>query len=289
MLRLSLLVGAALTVAPAAVRADAFDHYVNTILSRAVEDNKVDKIDKLTRAQMIEHARVLPGVTGALLVVRTNEGRWAKVLLQPARQKIGDKESVPIALLERYVCYREGEERTVHTRGNNVRLFHDFRLSLDIGQVVPANVMADLRFVAEGDQERLEPVGKAELYLVTKHLAEATPKKGAKLVVGEKFEPRYFNGVYQLYDDGRRSGKLHLKLGQGNEIFGFYYSDKDGARYDVAGKTGNPAHAIEFTVTFPRTVQHYRGWLFTGDGRAIAGSSRLQDRETGFCAVRVEE
>jgi hypothetical protein len=29
--------------------------------------------------------------------------------------------------------------------------------------------------------------------------------------------------------------------------------------------------------------------MFTGDGRAITGSSRLQDRETGFYAVRIED
>ena len=67
------------------------------------------------------------------------------------------------------------------------------------------------------------------MYLVKKHLPEATPKKGVKLIVGEKFEPRYFNGAYKLYDDGRRSGTLHLKVGDNNFVTGYYYSDKDGA------------------------------------------------------------
>jgi hypothetical protein len=286
----SLFAGCAVALLlPAHVRADAFDEYTNTIISRAVEDKKLEKVDKLTADQIIEHGRVLPGITAACVIVRTNEGRWARLLLQPARQKVDDKQSVPIALIERFVCYRPGEERTIHARGDNVRLFGDFRFSLDIGQVVPASVPADLRFVVEGENQRLEPVDKAEMYVVTKHLPEATPPKTAKLVVGAKFEPRYFNGVYQLYDDGRRSGKLHLKVDDRNEIFGHYYSDKDGQKYEVTGKVGNPLHHLEFTITFPRTIQHYRGWLFTGDARAIAGSSRLQERETGFYAVRVEQ
>lgn len=279
-----------LVLLPGVVRADAFDHYVNTVLSRAVEDKKLEKIDKLTPELMIEHNRVLPGISATMIVVRTNDGRWAKLLVQPARQKVSDTNSTPIALVERFVCYREGEERTIHARGENIRLFGDFRFSLDIGQVVPATVPADLRFVAGGDGQRLEPVDKAQMYLVTKHLPEATPKKGAKLVVvGEKFEPRYFNGVFHLFDDGRRSGKLHLKVEAGGEVLGSFYSDKDGAKYEVLGKIGNPNHAIEFTVTFPRTIQHYRGFMFTGDARVIAGSARLQERETGFYAVRVEE
>jgi hypothetical protein len=282
------LAAAGAALLPAAVRADAFDDYVNTVISRAVEDKKLEKVDRLTADQMIEHGRVLPGITAACVMVRTNEGRWARLLVQPARQKVDEKQSAPIALVERFVCYRPGEERTIHTKGDNVRLFGDFRFSLDIGQVVPASVPADLRFVVEGENQRLEPVDKAEMYVVTKHLAEATPAKSAKLVVGAKFEPRYFNGVYQLYDDGRRSGKLHLKVDDRNEILGHYYSDKDGQKYEVVGKIGNPLHHLEFTITFPRTIQHYRGWLFTGDARAIAGSSRLQERETGFYAVRVE-
>src|SRR2546428_10230360 len=57
-----------------------------------------------------------------------------------------------------------------------------------------------LRFVNDGGKAYLEPIGKAKLYLLTKPLPEATPKKTAKLVVGETFEPRYFNGSFKLHD-----------------------------------------------------------------------------------------
>ena len=75
----------------------------------------------------------------------------------------------------------------------------------------------------------------------------------------------------------------------GGDVTGAYYSDKDGQKYEVRGKIGSPAYAIQFTVKLPRTEQTFQGWLFTGDGKAMAGSSRMLEREAGFYAVRVEE
>jgi len=65
--------------------------------------------------------------------------------------------------------------------------------------------------------------------------------------------------------------------------------DKDGERYKVQSKVLMPKHTIQFAVKFPRTEQVFRGWMFTGTGLAITGWSKLQDREAGFYATRVEE
>jgi hypothetical protein len=286
MLRSSLVV---LLLLPALLRADAFDNYTNPILGKVPDHKLALPVKKLTTEMLVEHGRALPGATAAMVVVRTNDGKFAKLLVRPAAQKISADEVVPILMIERFVTFREGEERTIAASGHDVRLFADFQMSLDIGQVVPAKVGGDLRCTLKDGELTLEPIGKAEMFVVTKHLPEANPKKGPKVVVGEKFEPEYFNGKFKLYDDGRRSGILVLKVIDNGDVDGFYYSDKDGAKYEVSGKIGNPKHQIEFTVTFPRTAQYFRGMLFTGDGRAMAGVSRLQDRETGFYAVRIEE
>ncbi len=283
-----LIIPAILVAIPALVRADAFDNYTNPLLAKLADSKSARRLSQLTPELMIDHQRVLPGIGSTFIVVRTNDNRWAKLLVQPARHKIDAEKSVPIGLIERFVTFREGEERTVLAKGENVRLFNDFRFNLDIGQIVPASLGGDLRFVADDKGERLEPVGKAEMYLVTQHLAEANPKKGPKVVVGEKFEPRFFDGKYKLYDDGRRSGVLQLKVTD-NIVSGYYYSDKDGAKYEVEGKIGNPNHSINFTITFPRTLQQFVGCMFTGDAKAIAGFSRLQERETGFYAVRIDD
>jgi hypothetical protein len=284
-----LLVCAALLVLPQAVcAADLFDRYTNPMLAKVVAGDGVKEIKQLTPAIIADHDRVLPGSNTAFLIVRTNDNRLAKLLVQPARQKIDQQKSVPILLIDRFVTFREGDERTVQASSKNVYLFGGFRFNLDIGQVVPDAMSADVRFVAEGGKSRLEPVGKAKLYLVTK-LAALNSEKVAKLVIGETFEARYFNGTFKLYDDGRRSGSLTLKVEEGNAISGAYYSDKDGRKYEVYGRVLTPLHAVQFTVKFPRAEQSFQGWMFTGDGKAIAGSSKLQERETGFYAVRSED
>ena len=168
-------------ITPALARADAFDHYVNTILTKIPESKCAEKVTKLTKELMAQNGRVLPGITAAFIVVKTNEGRFAKLLVQPARQKITADVSAPIVLIERYVTYKEGEERTIHASGQNLRLFSGFRLNLDIGQVVPNQVPADLRVIVDQDDFYLEPVDKAEIYLVTKQMPEAKPGQIAEI------------------------------------------------------------------------------------------------------------
>lgn len=286
-----MLILSTLLLVPAFSFADAFDNYTNIILAKIPDAKSVEKITKLTPDMMVRHSQALPGITATFIVVKTNENRFAKLLVMAASQKLPNQDLLPIVMVDRYVTYREGEERTVHANGQNVRLFTDFRFNLDIGQVVPPNAPADVRVVDSKEGACLEPVGKAEMYLVTKHLPEANPAKPAKLVVGEKFEQRYFNGQYKLYDDGRRSGTLHLTIDdKTSEVSGHYYSDKDGQKYEVSGKLSNsPLHQIQFIITYPRTTQTFTGHLFTGDGRAITGTSRLQGLETGFYAVRIEK
>lgn len=274
---------------PGLLHADVFDYYTNPALTRLVAGKNVREIKQLTPTMIVDHDRVLPRLPSAFLVVRTNGNRLARLLVQAAKQKIDAERAVPILSIERFVTYKEGEEQTVLASGANQSLYAGFRFSLDLGQVVPEVMGGDLRFVVAGDKVHVEPVGQARLYLVTRHDPSVEPKKGKKFVMGEKFEPRYFTGSFRLHDDGRRSGRLVLEVDEdGRDVTGWYYSDKDGQRYEVRGKVGSPMHAIDFTVKFPRTEQSFRGMLFTGDGKAMAGTSRMIDREAGFYAVREE-
>src|ERR1700732_2755956 len=61
-----------LSLSPA-LRADAFDHYINTVLAKAPGSSEVKKLDKLTTAELADHDGVLPGTPGVLLIVRTND------------------------------------------------------------------------------------------------------------------------------------------------------------------------------------------------------------------------
>jgi hypothetical protein len=279
----------ALVTVSGILRADPFDLYDNKVLGKAPDAAGVRAVKELTPSVMSDHDRVLPGITGSLLVVRTNDGRWSKLLVQPARQKIADGKSVPILLVDRFVTYKEGTDEAVQASGRNLYLFAGFRLNLDVGQVVPEEAGGDLRLVADGNKVHVEALGKAKLYLLTRPLPDAQPKKTNKLVVGGKFLPEYFNGTYRLYDDGRRSGRLTLKVEEGGDVTGEYVSDRDGEKYEVRGRIGQQPHGVQFTVKFPRVEQQFQGWLFTGDGTVLTGSSRMLEREAGFYAVRLED
>ncbi|MFO0876655.1 MAG: hypothetical protein U0840_04715 [Gemmataceae bacterium] len=279
---------AALLVLASLAHGDSFDYYLNPHLTKMVDGKNVREIKQLTPELIVDHDRVLAGQTSAFLIVRTNGGRLAKLLVQAGKQKVDTENAIPILSIERFVTFKEGEEQTQLAAGKSQSLYAGFRFSLDLGQVVPESLGGDLRFVVDGGKVYTAPVGKARLYLVTRHDPSVEPKKTGKLIMGEKFEPRYFAGTYFLHDDGRRSGKLVLKVDEENRVTGGYYSDKDGQKYDVQGKIGSPLHTIEFSIKFPRTEQFFRGMLFTGNGKAMAGFSRLIERETAFYAIREE-
>lgn len=267
--------------------ADSFDHYTNPVLAKVPKAAGVKELTKLTQEQISENSGVLPDATAALIVVQTVDGRWSKLLVQTARKKVGE-DLVPVLLIDRFVTYKEGTDRTVVASGKNMLLFDGFVFSLEMGQVVPARIGGDLRFVVKDAGSQLEPVAKAKLYLLTKPLAQATPAKAGKFEMGATFEPRYFAGKFKLLDDGRRSGTLILTVKPDSTVAGSFTSDKDGKEYKVTGKIGAAKHGIQFTIEFPRINQSFQGWMFTGDGKAIAGTSRMQDREAGFYALRVE-
>lgn len=289
------LVVAALVCFPAIVRADAFDNYTNTVLAKVPDAKEAKEVKKLTAEEILDAGGVIPGTQAALVMVQGNDGCFSKLLVQAARKRLNDdaKTLVPVVLIERFVAYRAGTERTVLASGANTMLFDGFRFSVDMGQVVPEKVGGDLRLVAtekDGKEEvYLEPLGKAKIYLISKPLPEAAPKKTTKFVMGDTFETKYFNGKFKVYDDGRRSGTVELQVKDDGEVTGSYFSDKDGQKYDVVGKIGTTKHAIQFVVKLPRTEQVFHAWLFTGNGLALAGYSKLQDREAGFYATRVEE
>jgi hypothetical protein len=284
-----LMLGLILTLLiPLAARADVFDRCTNSLLARAPEAEGVKEIKRLTPDLVAQHGRLVPGTGSAFLVVKTSTGLNSKLLVQMARQRT-PQGSVPMALVERFVTYKSGEEQALQASGQNVHLYGGFLYKLEIGQVVVPDVGGDVRFVVDGDHGYLEPVGQAKLYLLTKNLPGSEVKKSAKPAIGETFEPTFFNGSYKLIDDGRRVAKLTLKVDADGAVSGEYISEQSGRSYEVTGKVGNPKHAIQFSVRFPQSEQHFNGWMFTRDGKALCGFTKLQEKEFGFYALRLEE
>lgn len=286
------LAALALLTAVAAGRADQFDYYTNPVLSRAATDGALKEVKELTSEQVSDAAGALPDAPSTFLVVATNDKRFARLLAQPARQKVGADKSVPLLLVDKYTTFKGTSDRAVQAAGQNVHLYPGLRLSLDLGQVVPEAVGGDLTVTADSKDPSgfvVKPVGAAKLYLLTRPIAGVVPKKAPKLAVGEAFETRFLAGKFKLHDDGRRSGLLKLEVSEGGEVTGTFTSDKDGREYEVQGKAGTPKHAVSFTIKFPATTQTFTGYIFTGDGKAIAGTTKMLEREAGFYAERMDE
>lgn len=279
----ALLIGFSLV---ATTSADDFERYTNKVLTGIPKAKQALKVETLTTGILAEYAGVLKNVSGALVIAKTKEGRWCRLLVSPAGQKIDDSTILPILQIDRFTTFREGTDQAIHSEGKNVRLFDGFRFNLDIGQVVPKTVPADLEVICKDGKIVVNPLGKCECYVLTSVLPEVASQNSTKPEIGKTFDPKFFSGTYQLFDDGRRSGKLTLKVVSNGNVDGFYYSDKDGRKYEVSGKIGEPNHTITFRITYPRSVQLFRGFLFTGDGAALTGSATLQQRETGFYAIR---
>jgi hypothetical protein len=289
MRRLAALV---LLAASAAGRADQFDYYTHPVLSKAASDGSLKEVKELTGKDLDDATGVLPDSPDAVLVVATNDKRFAKLLAQPAKQKIGGDKEAPLLLIDKYTTYKGTSAQAVQAAGQDLHLYPGLRLSLDLGQVVPESVGGDLTVTADPKDPNgflVKPVKDAKLYVLPKPIAGVVPKKAPKLVVGEAFETRFIAGKYKLHDDGRRSGVLKLEVNDAGEITGTFTSDKDGREYDVQGKAGSPKHAVTFTIKYPATTQTFTGFVFTGDAKAIAGTAKMLEREAGFYAERIEE
>lgn len=272
--------------------ADQFEYYTHPILAKAATDGNLKELKELTSDQLSDYTGVLPDSSSAFLVVQTNEKRYCKLLVQPARQKTSKDGSTPILLVEKYLTYKGTTDRAIQTNGQNLHVYPGLRASFDFGQIVPEAVGGDLQVLAhekDANAFTLKPVKDAKLFVLTKAIAGVVPKKAPKLVVGEAFEPRFFAGRYKLHDDGRRSGELKLEVSDAGEITGTYTSDKDGREYEVTGKVGSPKHALTFTIKFPATMQNFSGYMFTGNGKALAGTAKMQERESAFYAERLDD
>jgi hypothetical protein len=272
-------------------QADQFEHYTYPVLLKAIEDGTAKEHKELTSDQLSDLGGTLNDTSSCFIIVQTNEKRLAKLLVQPARQKTSATEHATMLLIDQYTCYKGNSERAIQATGKSTHLYPGLRLNLEFGQIVPESLIADIQVIGkekEPNNFTLKPVKEAKLYVLTKAIPGVIPKKGGKLVVGEAFEVRFFEGKYKLYDDGRRTGDLRLNVNESGEISGTYTSDKDGREYDVSGKVGNPKHQISFSIKYPAFAQSFNGLMFTGNGKAIAGTTKINDREAAFYAERAD-
>src|SRR5258708_19784853 len=81
--RLFFLAGAVLMAAiPQQLRAEAFDYYINPVISRVAGKEGVQEIKQLTPALIADNDRVIPEASAALIVIYTNDTRYSKLLVR---------------------------------------------------------------------------------------------------------------------------------------------------------------------------------------------------------------
>ena len=114
-------------------------------------------------------------------------------------------------------------------------------LQPDLGQVVPESLGGDIRLSSKRDKAYAEPVGKAEVYIVTKNLPETTPEEGRQLVVGAAFGVSPFSTARSSSTTTPALGTLKLTVGAGGEVSGALYSDRT-AQARVAGGRHAESH-----------------------------------------------
>lgn len=265
---------------------DRFDSYSRLGLAKLISSDVVIPRKNVSTDELAEHDQVLPKISASFLVVKTNGNRFAKLQVISGKQKLSDDKYLPVFIVEKFLTFKDGEERAVASSGSGLTLYPGFRLNLDLGQIVPDGLPCDIVVRVHSSRLIAETIGKAEMWQAIRTLPDPLPPKVGRPVPGDKFVVDNWNGSYFLHDDGRRSGTLEIKADAQGEVSGAYYSSKDGAKYEVRGKTGPAPHSIQFGIRFPRSEQIYQGFIFTGDLEAIAGTSKFGDRETGFYAIR---
>lgn len=269
-------------------RADTFDRYTNPVLAKVAGDSMhAEAVTKLLPAQVAKHNNLFQETGGVLLIIRTNGGNNAKVLAQFAMQRT-EKGNAPMILLERATTYKPGQERAIAAQAATVHLYDGFQFNFDLGQVTPASVGGDVRFVNTPEGGYLEAVGSAKIYLVKQHLPGVEDKKtSGRTVLGQAFDSASIAGTYKLHDDGRREAVIELALDAEGNLTGSYTSEQSGRKYDVTGKvTPTMKHQLTFNVKFPNTAQEFTGYVFTKDASTICGVTKMQGQEFGFYAVR---
>jgi hypothetical protein len=263
---------------------DAFDRPTLRALQQAVKE--AEPLEGLSSGQAAELEVLGAGVTSPCIIVKTDQGNWAKALVGWGLRK-GEGKPVPVLMLERYVTYDSGRPGQTVAAGKDVMLFAGFGFNFDIGQVVPAKQGADVEFAAD---RRLTPAGEAEMYgLDGKLLAQQEPQRRIDPNDHQGVLARDFSGLWKLNADGRWQGLLELIVEDDGSVDGQYLSNETKSTYPIVGKVDNPAHRMILEIELVNSVQSFEAFLWTTDKSTMAGTTTMADRKFGFYAVRSDE
>lgn len=263
---------------------DVFDRHTSRVLEQAIEGK--ESVDKISSGDAARLQTLGFGITNPCIVVKTNNGNYAKALVSWAFRK-NDTGVTPVLILERFVTYnRERGNQTLAAK-KNVMLFTGFGFDFDLGQVVPADQQPDIQFTKE---RSIVPVGEAKLFGLD---GSALPKDAEDDAYDpnahEGVQPRDFNGAWKVNADGRWVGSWELEVQEGSRVKGRYFSDDTRAAYPLKGRISGFPHRLLLEVELANAVQEFEVYLWTTDKSTMAGVTTMIDRKFGVYATRQEE
>jgi hypothetical protein len=286
MKRLSILLGFLVFAGPA--WADDFERLEGKVLGELAKNPDAKPHEQLTLQELGTLPNVLAGNRTPLVLVKTEQGNLARMLVSAGFRKSADekKELIPILVIERFDTLEAGSTTSRIARGHDTILFDGFLFDLDTGMVVPEGQGGDIVFSAKGDGgPALSALKGTTLYTLDK--SPLSPLAADALTPGRAVRPTDFQGLFHLVADGQWSGRLELIVAEDGSISGRFRSEQTGGSYKVVGELAPDApNRITFSVDFPRSRIEFDGRLWTEGKGAIAGTATLLDRAYGFVALR---
>lgn len=280
-----LLIGCILLAsAQVASAVDLFDRHTSYWLKKVGAD--VQPAESLSSGQAARLKNLGPGIDLPCVVIKTNNGNWAKALVTWGFHKSKDGKPVPVVLIDRYVTYHGERGDQAVAAGKNVMLFEGFGFNFDLGQVVPAGHGPDITC----SKRLLAPVGEAKLFPVDGSALPATddPEKGDPLD-HEGVLPRDFTGTWQINGDGRWRGQWEIKADADGRVQGKFISDETKSAYPLQGRVRGLPHRLNLQVFLANSTQELELYMWTTDKMTMAGTMTVQERTFGIYAKRVAE
>lgn len=257
---------------------DEFDRHTAFWLRQAAE--KSPAVQELTTRQAAELPLLGPGITSPCIVVRTNEGNFAKLLVSWGFRKQGE-DRIPVLIIDRYVTYDRDRPNIARASGKDVMLFAGFLFDLDIGQVVPAEQGGDISFT---EARRLVSLGDAALHPLSGSIVPGSDEARPDPLDHQGVLPRDFAGAWRIDVDGRLKGALNLSVDEDGNIHGSFLSEETKSDFPLTGITDGSR--IQFEVQFAVATQAFDLYLWTTDKSRMAGTTQFLDRRSGVIAVR---
>jgi hypothetical protein len=282
------VVSGLLGLMPAVAIAGEFDRIEGDTLETLSRSDSATRLDKITARGIESLPQVLKDDRSAFLIVKTDRGNFARLLISVAMRKspTGMGAPAPVLVLERIDTFEPGKSSARIATGKGILLFDGFLFDLDAGYVVPENQGGDLAYsVKQEGGPTLRTLGGASLFTLSRPVPEqrnpAGPSPGKAVLPGD------FAGRFQLQADGRWSGLLELEVPEGRRLTGRFRSESNGSSYKLNGEVSlETPHKAIFTIAFPRSEQVYEAFLWTEGKNAISGSFTMQGRTYGFVATR---